>query len=619
MKGIIDTWYDIYAYGLLSRVLLTGFLYDLMYKAVGAILLAPLAALVLQQLIEASGSVSVSNESISAFLLSAPGAAFVLLATALALTGFYAEQAGLMHIAAGASRAKLTRGRDALITALRAMPRLLHLALWQVGILLLWLLPLAVIAAVTYTTLLGAHDINWYLAQRPPEFQAALIIGAALAVTAVGVLSYFGTTWGLSIPLCLYEDARGRDALRRSRELTRGRRWRSFRLVVVNLFLALAASALVLWLADAGIGVLLRSIDGIRALVVMTAAAVVVLAILAAVTSFVVMAVLAASIMHLYLTQMERDGLPDEHWHRAAYSIRIPYWAIAGVLIALLAGAVAVADNTLADLKLGREAQITAHRGSSADAPENTLSAIYQAFSDRADYAEIDVQETADGELVLLHDTDLMRIAGIPVNIWDAKLPDLRRVDVGGWFGPEFAMERIPTLAEAIKATGGRLGLNVEIKYNGHDVRLAERVVQTLRSEGCVERCFITSLSQDGLARVRELAPEIRIGLIVTAALGDTRRMDVDLLSMNQAHVSPAVIHRNRRAGIETHVWTVNDEVSMSRMLDFGVDNIITDHPALLRRVIDERAKLTNPSTAVAGAGPQASRVMPNDQRDPAE
>ena len=594
MSRVIDTWYDVYAHALFGRTVRSGLAYDLIYKAIGVTLLAPLGAWVLQRLIDTSGAVSVTNEAIADFLVSLPGLAFVLLAAALTLTSVYAELAGLMHIAAGAGRGRPVSWRDALATALYALPRLLHLALWQVGILLAWLLPLAAVAALVYKTLLGAHDINWYLTERPPVFLAALGIGATLALAALAILLRYLIDWALTVPLCLYEGSRGRQALRRSAELLRGQRLRTFRIVVLNLLLAVAVSALALWLADAALGALLRLVDGMRPLVLATALAVVLLAALAIIASFFVMAVLAVSIMHLYLSLMGVDGLPDGRWNTAARRAGTSRWIIAGGPLLALLAAGGLAAHTLSDLKLGRKTLVTAHRGSSAQAPENTLAALYQAISDGADFAEIDVQETADGALVLLHDKDLMRVAGIPTNIWDAKLADLRMVDVGNRFGPAFAGEEIPTLEEALTAAGRRLALNIELKYNGHDQQLAERVVEAVRAAGCAQRCIITSLNRNGLARVRELAPEIRIGQIVTAALGNPRGLDVDLLSMSQAQVTPAVVRTNRRAWLETHVWTVDSEADMARMLDYGVDNIITNRPAVLRDMINARAELSD-------------------------
>jgi glycerophosphoryl diester phosphodiesterase len=305
MSRLLDTWYDVFAHARLGRILRSALDYDLAYKAIGAIVLPPLTAWVLQRLINVSGGVSVTNEAIAGFLLSPTGFAFVLVAATLTLTSFYTEQAGLMHIAAAAGRGKLTHWQDALATALRALPRLLHLALWQTGILVLWLLPLAAVAAATYLNLLGDHDINFYLTQRPPAFLAAVAIGAVLGLVAATVLLYFGTAWALAIPLCLYERLRGRAALRRSAELTRGHRWRAFRVVVLNLLLALALSTLVLWMADAGVGALLRLVTGVDALAAATALAVVLLIAVAALTSYFLMTILAGSIIHLYL-QVQR-------------------------------------------------------------------------------------------------------------------------------------------------------------------------------------------------------------------------------------------------------------------------------------------------------------------------
>ncbi|WP_462328676.1 glycerophosphodiester phosphodiesterase family protein [Thiohalocapsa halophila] len=603
MRAVIDTWYDVYAHGLFGTAVRSGLVYDLIFKAASAVVLAPLGAWALGRLIANSGAVSITNDAILGFLLSPPGVAFVLLAAALSLSAFYAGQAGLMHIAAGASRGQPPGWPDALATALGALPRLLHLALWQAGILLAWLLPLAAAAAVTYQALLGAHDINWYLAERPPALMAALAIGGVLALTGAVVVVRLMVAWGVAIPLCLYERICARAALARSAQLLRGQRWRAFRLVVLNLLVAAAASALTLWAADAVLGALLRLIDGVQALVFATALALVVLTALATVLSFAVLAVLATSVMHLYLTVMQVDGLPRQRWNNAARTTRTSRWAIAAVLVALVLAAGGLAAHTLSDLRLGRETLVTAHRGSSATAPENTLAALYQAISDGADFAEVDVQQTADGGLVLLHDQDLMRVAGSPLKVWQANLADLRRVDVGRHAGSDYAGERITTLSEALQAAGRRLALNIELKYHGHEQDLAASVVAEVRAAGCEGRCIITSLKQDGLAKVRELAPDIRIGLIVAAALGDARRLDVDLLSMSQAQVTPRVVRANRRAGLATHVWTVNREAAMARMLDHGVDNIITDRPKVLRELVDARTELSDPQLLLLALG----------------
>ena len=602
--ALIDTWYDAYAHKQIGRGIRQAMAYDLVYKALGAIVLGPVLAWMLERIVALSGSITITNEAIAGFLLSPVGVPFVLFAVAFTLLAFYAEQAGLMHVAAGASRGAAASWSDALATAVAALPRLLTLALWQAGILLLWLLPLAAAAGLTYKALLGAHDINWYLAERPPEFLAALAIGGVLALAGLVIVLRLLVNWALSIPICLYERRCGRAALAESRERIEGHRLRALRLLAGNLLLVLAAGAGIGWMLDAVLGGLLGLIDGLRPLVITTALAVMALAAFGVLLSFVLMAVYALMVMHLYFEQLGIDGLRKEGWESTTRTARLSRGIIVLALLALLAGAGALIHAQLDDLRIGRDVKITAHRGGAAHAPENTLSAIYQAASDGADMVEIDVQETADGVIVLLHDSDLMRVAGLPRAIWDVEYDELRAVDVGRWFSPEFANEPVPTLKEALMAAESGLGLNIELKYNGHDQRLAERVVELVREAGC-GNCILTSLNQQALARVRELAPEIPIGQIVTAAVGDPKRLDVDLLSMNQAQVTPQVVRANRAAGLETHVWTVDDLATMEKMVDMGVDNIITDQPGRLHALLQERAPLSDGDLLLLALGRQ--------------
>ena len=104
---------------------------------------------------------------------------------------------------------------------------------------------------------------------------------------------------------------------------------------------------------------------------------------------------------------------------------------------------------------------------------------------------------------------------------------------------------------------------------------------------------------------MRELAPGIGIGQIVTVAVGDVTKLDVDLLSMSLDQVTPAQVRANRSASVATHVWTANEPADMARMLDYGVDNIITDEPTELRSLIIERAKLSDAELLLLSLGRQ--------------
>ena len=122
--------------------------------------------------------------------------------------------------------------------------------------------------------------------------------------------------------------------------------------------------------------------------------------------------------------------------------------------------------------------QITAHRGGAGVAPENTLAAIRQAIAAGADWIEIDVQESQDGVVVVVHDSDLARVGNNPVKIWAATADELRSVYIGSHFDPAFSDERVPTLEEVLQTCKGKAGVNIELKYYGHDQDLENRVIE---------------------------------------------------------------------------------------------------------------------------------------------
>lgn len=236
--------------------------------------------------------------------------------------------------------------------------------------------------------------------------------------------------------------------------------------------------------------------------------------------------------------------------------------------------------------------QVTAHRGSSRDAPENSLSAIRRAIEDGADYAEIDVQETADGVVVVIHDSDLRRIAGLHKNLWEVSYEQIKDLDAGSWFSPAFRGEPIATLQQVIAVARGRIKLNIELKFNGHEQRLPERVVRIIEDNRFESQCVVTSFSYAGLQRIRRLNARLRIGYILAEPVGDISQLEVDFLSLEATLAQKKLLCLARERGLGVHVWTVNDSRIMAAMIDRGVENIITDQPKVLISMLKERLPL---------------------------
>jgi glycerophosphoryl diester phosphodiesterase len=243
---------------------------------------------------------------------------------------------------------------------------------------------------------------------------------------------------------------------------------------------------------------------------------------------------------------------------------------------------------------------VTAHRAGALHAPENTLAALRQAIAEGADAAEIDVQETADGVVVVLHDQDLRRLTGVARNVWEITSAELRALDAGSWFGPAFRGEHIATLEEFLEAAKGKIRLNVELKYNGHDKKLAERVIDLLRKHDFLNQAVITSLEYRGLEETRRLEPNLKTGYIVSASVGDLTKLDVDFLSVREGLVTPALCREAGGRGWPIHAWGVNDRPKMEAVLDLGADDLITDNVVLALEVLRERAARPKPEIILA-------------------
>ena len=235
------------------------------------------------------------------------------------------------------------------------------------------------------------------------------------------------------------------------------------------------------------------------------------------------------------------------------------------------------------------DVKITAHRGSSKDAPENTLSAIDAAARNGADYAEIDVQQTRDGRLVLLHDKSFKRTTGVDKNVWEVTLDEVKGMDAGILFGKEFEGEKVPTLEEVIDHSKGRIRLNIEIKTNGHESNIAKQVANTIAEKGIEKSCVVTSLDYSVLEEVEKLRPQIETGYIMFIALGELDRLEVDFYSVEESNIDSAFVARAHLVGRKVHAWTINTQESMENVLSAGVDNIITDNDRMLRNIIDEK------------------------------
>ena len=235
-----------------------------------------------------------------------------------------------------------------------------------------------------------------------------------------------------------------------------------------------------------------------------------------------------------------------------------------------------------------RTMEVTAHRGASKDFPENTMPAFEGALEMGADWIELDVQQTRDGVLIVMHDSNLRRTTGDPRNIWEVDFKEVAQLDAGGWFASEYEGTPIPTLAEVLEwARDNDMRLNIELKPTGHETEFAQSVVDLVRNFDYMDRCVITSQSYETLQQVRDCDEEVQTVYVMAVAYGNLLKLKAaDTFSVKSINITSSMVGRLHNAQKQLYAWTVNSEKSMEKMVQLGVDNIITDNVPMAKAVI---------------------------------
>lgn len=237
-----------------------------------------------------------------------------------------------------------------------------------------------------------------------------------------------------------------------------------------------------------------------------------------------------------------------------------------------------------------RTMEVTAHRGASAYYPENTMAAFQGAVEMGADWIELDVQQSRDGEIFVMHDRNFNRTAGLNKNTWEMDWTEIAALDVGSHFGETFAGERVPLLAEVLEfAKENNIRLNIELKPSGHETDFEKNVIDVILEADFLDRCVLTSWNYEVLENVKACCEEAMTVYVMGIAIGNVNRLAAaDSFSMEASNVTPSMVSRVHNAGKQIYAWTVNTRRSIKRMIDLNVDNIITDKVLLAQECIYE-------------------------------
>lgn len=235
---------------------------------------------------------------------------------------------------------------------------------------------------------------------------------------------------------------------------------------------------------------------------------------------------------------------------------------------------------------------VIAHRGASGDAPENTLAAFRLAMEQGADMIELDVQLSADGHLVVIHDPTVDRTTDGRGLVSDLTLEQIKALDAGSGFSPAYAGEKVPTLDEVLDWAASRIPLAIEIKngpiyYSG----IESKIVDALRSHDAAGSCLVISFDHNAVLRVKQLSPETATGVLFAccpvspASLAAAARADV--LLPHWSNLTPEMVRSVHSRGLAVSPWVIDDEREMRRALSLGVDGVATNYPGKLASLVE--------------------------------
>lgn len=579
---------------------------DLIYKLLAFAILTPLFGVMLRGLLWMSSNPVLTDIDIPLFFAGPFGLVCAILLGAIWLAISALEQVSLIAILAARHQGKRLGVRGALEFAGYRGFRVLRLTARFVAWTLVLSAPLAGVAWLVYRLMLSEYDINFYLKERPPEFLGAVAIGVILVAILAFLLVRFCSSSFLALQLVVFDSVEPSRALKSSSESLGARRLRVLGWLALwfftLLFIQVFVSACIGWLGrqvvPMEVGALAVTASRVGLMLLLVAASTLLLNVIGACS-------LASLLFEGYrqLTpnadvKLAEVRLIPKHWFLS--TVRLTRWRLAGACSLLFLGALLVGYLAIGTLDESDHTEVMAHRGASFSAPENTLAALRQAIEDGADWVEIDVQETLDGEVVVVHDSDLMKLANNPLKIWDATAAELESIDIGSWFAASYASQRVPTLRQVLELCKGKVGVIIELKYYGHDQALEERVIQIVEELGMSEQIMVMSLKADRVQRVRRLRPTWVCGILMSVAVGDIDSLDVDFLAVNGAFVGRSLVNRVHKAKMKIFVWTVNDVGTMSMLMNRGVDGVLTDRPSLARDVLEARSRISRTERLLA-------------------
>lgn len=570
-------------------------LFEYLYLLLTSSVIMPIISFIFNRIIRVVGSGSVLNGEVYQVGLSYTGAAGLIAIGLVAVLALFIEFGVVITIAQQHYFGKEVLISDAVLTTLRQTPKLFGFGIIQLLFFLLFFVPF--IDSPLSSSLFALFNV-------PIFFNSRILNSSFMMLALYGILFLAGVyiilRWIFVLHFIMIEGKTIRRAIRSSLALTKGKRLAIF----IHLFILNAVVFTLGFVAISSVAYLPSWLD-INVLKAMTDHYSLTLStVLTYMFTLLLVPVNIIFLTRLFYHFSFRQGvMPRDQLRvyesRFAGSIekrllafikgrtrkRLLYVTILASYLALALFVSYAANDNLVYVKWS--VLLSAHRGDTQSAPENSLQAVRSSVEQGVDAVEIDVQLTKDGVVVLHHDYNLLRMAGVAKRVSELTYDEVARLNIGNRGGELDQIERIPMLAEVLAEVQGKAKLIIDLKSYGPGEELARQVVTLIEQFEMVQDCYIQSFDRQTLQQIRQLNPDIKIGQIIYFAVGDLSLLDVDFYTVEQVMLTEQLVESAHKKGREVWVWTVNSERNLKEVLKFEIDGIITDYPARAHNMVE--------------------------------
>lgn len=565
-------------------------IFVLLFVVVNAFATSATANFLLDLALKIRGMEYISNENFLTFLLH-PATIVILYLALVCFTAFSIfEIAGLMHAYHMGRMGKRTKIYCMIGAGFNACIKCLDPRNWHIMVFMLAAIPFT--GAFAFATasfyLLLPNFIKEYMLQNIPLtilYYSGFITLIIVAVTNIFSLNNF----------CLF-DKSFRKSCQGSRRLIRKRLLRTIGfMVVIWVLLYLGSTAIAAVISEGSISIMSVFSGGTAKISDTSRLASQIMLIKDVIMGCIAPMVNIGTISVMFYDYSKRENIPiDLPKDVGTYKKRFGFPKVVALLVFVgLAICYNIYSHRYDKYSINQKPirpDIVAHRGDSVRAPENTMPAFVLAVNEGVDIIELDVHETKDGEIIVCHDNNLNRVSGQKIFVNETNYEDIKDLDVGSWFSPEFSYVRISKLEEALDFFGDYedIDIQIEIKPNGASDTFEEKVVDVIKNSQIKNNVAITCMKLDSLKKIEEIYPEMETIYSMILAWQKIETIDeVDGFTIEYSNAREALVERIHAAGKKVYVWTINGEDVLQQMADFRVDGILTDDPVTLGDALD--------------------------------